>query len=92
MSPSGTAGVLCEWRCCCAVFIGLTMGLCAFLVDVLLETLNNWKFGAVNSVIRNRGGFWRPYLAYLGFCLLYSGDHSCFVRQHQRRTTSPVTV
>ena len=51
------------------------MGLCAFLVDVLLETLNNWKFGAVNSIIRNRGGFWRPYLAYLGFCLLYSGHH-----------------
>ena len=60
MSFSGTAGVLCKWRYCCAVFIGLTMGLCAFLVDVLLETLNNWKFGAVNSVIRNRGGFWLP--------------------------------
>ena len=56
-----------------AVFIGLAMGLCAFFVDVSLETLNNWKFGAVNSLIRSRGGFWRPYLAFLGFCLLYSG-------------------
>ena len=56
-----------------AVFIGLTMGLCAFLVDVSLETLNNWKFGAVNSIIRSRGGFWRPYLAFIGICLLYSG-------------------
>jgi len=49
------------------------MGLCAFLVDVSLEALNNWKFGAVNSVIRNGGGFWRPYLAFTGICLLYSG-------------------
>lgn len=57
-----------------AVFIGLTMGLCAFFVDVSLETLNNWKFGAVNSVIRHQGGFWRPYLAFTGFCLLYSGE------------------
>ncbi len=56
-----------------AVFIGLAMGLCAFLVDVSLETLNNWKFGAVNSVIRSRGGFWRPYLAFIAICLLYSG-------------------
>ena len=75
---SGTSGWVCKWHYCCAVFIGLTMGLCAFLVDVLLETLNNWKFGAVNSVIRTRGGFWRPYLAYLGFCLLYSGHHCTF--------------
>ena len=59
--------------CLIAVFIGLAMGLCAFLVDVSLEALNNWKFGAVNSVIRNRGGFWRPYLAFTGICLLYSG-------------------
>ncbi len=56
-----------------AVFIGLAMGLCAFLVDISLETLNNWKFGAVDSVIRSRGGFWRPYLAFIGICLLYSG-------------------
>ena len=51
------------------------MGLCAFLVDVALETLNNWKFGAVNSVIRDRGGFWQPYLTFLAFCLAYSGGH-----------------
>ena len=52
------------------------MGLCAFVVDIGLETLNNWKFGAVNSVIRSHGGFWRPYLTFLGFCLLYSGTAS----------------
>ena len=49
------------------------MGLCAFLVDAALETLNNWKFGAVNSVIRSQGGFWQPYLTFLAFCLTYSG-------------------
>lgn len=56
-----------------AVFIGLTMGLCAFLVDVSLEMLNNWKFGAVKSVIRSKGGFWRPYLTFFVICLTYSG-------------------
>ena len=49
------------------------MGLCAFLVDVALETLNNLKFGAVKSVIQDRGGFWQPYLTFLAFCLAYSG-------------------
>ena len=36
--------------CVAAVLIGLTMGLCSFCVDVGLETLNNWKFGAVKQV------------------------------------------
>ena len=62
-----------RWLCAGAVFIGLAMGLCAFLVDVALETLNNWKFGAVKSVTRDRGGFWQPYLTFLAFCLAYSG-------------------
>ena len=61
--------------CAGAVFIGLAMGLCAFLVDVALETLNNWKFGVVKSVIRDRGGFWQPYLTFLAICLAYSGWH-----------------
>jgi chloride channel 7 len=47
------------------------MGAAAFCVDVLLEKLNSWKFGAVVAVIRGRGGFWAPYLAYLAFCLGY---------------------
>ncbi len=33
-----------------AVFIGLSMGLCSFCVDIALETLNNWKFGSVAQV------------------------------------------
>ena len=57
----------------CAVFIGLSMGFVAFCVDVTLETLNNWKFGAVAGVIRDRGGFWLPYLIQLAFCMGYSG-------------------
>ncbi|CAL5218915.1 g661 [Coccomyxa viridis] len=68
-----------SWRWAFAFFIGLAMGLCAFLVDISLETLNNWKFGAVDSVIRSRGGFWRPYLAFIGICLLYSGISGALV-------------
>ena len=49
------------------------MGCVAFCVDVALERLNNWKFGAVVGVIRNRGGFWQPYFTQLAFCLGYSG-------------------
>ena len=55
----------------CTVFIGASMGFAAFCVDVLLEKLNNWKFGAVVAVIRTRGGFWLPYLTLLAFCLGY---------------------
>ena len=59
--------------CYHAVFIGLSMGFVAFCVDVTLETLNNWKFGAVAGVVRDRGGFWLPYLTQLAFCMGYSG-------------------
>ena len=37
-----------------AVFIGLSMGTFAFLVDVGLETLNNWKFDATREAIKAR--------------------------------------
>lgn len=37
-----------------AVFIGLSMGTLAFLVDVGLETLNNWKFDATREAIKAR--------------------------------------
>ena len=62
-----------------AVFIGLSMGFCAFCVDISLETLNNWKFGSVKRVIRERGGFWAPYLTFLTFCLAYSGISGAIV-------------
>ena len=75
LQTAGGHAIAGETVCACAVFIGLAMGLCAFLVDVALETLNNWKFGAVKSVIRDRGGFWQPYLTFLAFCLAYSGQH-----------------
>ena len=37
-------------NCAFAVLIGLTMGLCSFIVDISLETLNNWKFRSVKAV------------------------------------------
>lgn len=35
-----------------AVFIGLSMGTLAFLVDISLETLNNWKYDATREAIK----------------------------------------
>ena len=35
-----------------AVFIGLSMGTLAFVVDASLETLNNWKFDATREAIK----------------------------------------
>lgn len=67
-----SAPLINEWmRGLHAVFIGASMGATAFCVDILLEKLNNWKFGAVVAVIRARGGFWLPYLTLLAFCLGY---------------------
>ena len=56
-----------------AVFIGLSMGACAFAVDILLETLNTWKFNATREAIKAGEGFWRPYSVFMAFCLGYSG-------------------
>lgn len=55
------------------------MGFCAFCVDVGLETLNSWKFGAVKEVVRNYGGFWGPYATFLAFCLVYAGVSGAIV-------------
>ncbi len=55
------------------------MGCCAFCVDIGLETLNSWKFGAVKRVIREHGGFWGPYVTFLAFCLTYSGISGAIV-------------
>ncbi len=57
-----------------AVFIGISMGFLSFCVDLALETLNTWKFGATRAVIRKNGGFWAPYMTFItismGYCLL----------------------
>lgn len=55
-----------------AVLIGLTMGLLAFLVDVVLQRLNSWKYTAVKRVIVSHGGFWAPYMVWLVFTMGYS--------------------
>lgn len=55
-----------------AAGIGVTMGLCAFIVDLALEILNSWKFNTVKTVIRNAGGFWPPYIAFLFFTMGFS--------------------
>ena len=55
-----------------AVLIGLTMGLLAFLVDVVLQRLNSFKYSAVKHVIVSHGGFWAPYMVWLVFTMGYS--------------------
>lgn len=55
-----------------AAAIGMTMGFCAFIVDLALEILNSWKFNTVKNVIRNAGGFWAPYIAFLFFTMGFS--------------------
>ena len=55
-----------------AVLIGVTMGLLAFLVDVALQRLNSFKYGAVKHVISHHGGFWAPYMVWLVFTMGYS--------------------
>ena len=58
------------------------MGLCAFLVDLLLEILNSWKFDSVKTAIASAGGFWAPYVAFLFFTMgfsLVSGSLVSFV-------------
>lgn len=57
---------------CCAVLIGVSMGLLAFLVDIVLQRLNSFKFGAVRSVVSNHGGFWAPYMVWLCFTMGYA--------------------
>lgn len=48
------------------------MGLLAFLVDIVLQRLNSFKFGAVRSVVSNHGGFWAPYMVWLCFTMGYA--------------------
>ena len=64
---------------CCAVAIGLAAGVAAFIADASLEAFNNWKFGTVKRVIREEGGFWVPYFAFIAFCLFFSFIAGCMV-------------
>lgn len=51
----------------------------AFLVDVVLQRLNSFKYGAVKHVITSHGGFWAPYLVWLVFTMGYSALSSYLV-------------
>ncbi len=55
------------------------MGVCAFAVDVALETLNTWKFAAVRAAVRAGEGFWAPYAVFMAFCLAYAGAGGALV-------------
>lgn len=55
-----------------AVLIGVSMGLLAFLVDIVLQRLNSFKFNAVRSVVSHHGGFWAPYMVWLCFTMGYA--------------------
>lgn len=57
----------------------MSMGLCAFVVDLALEVLNSWKFDSVQSTIASAGGFWPPYLAFLFFTMGFSLMSACLV-------------
>ena len=63
----------------CAVAIGIAAGIAAFIADASLEGLNDWKFAAVKKAIRNDGGFWGPYFAFIAFCLFFAAIAGCAV-------------
>lgn len=44
----------------------------AFLVDIMLQRLNSFKFNAVKSVVSHHGGFWAPYIVWLCFTMGYA--------------------
>jgi len=48
------------------------MGMLAFLVDIVLQRLNSFKYTAVKTVVAHRGGFWAPYVVWLVFTMGYS--------------------
>lgn len=48
------------------------MGMLAFLVDIVLQRLNSFKYTAVKTVVANHGGFWAPYMVWLVFTMGYS--------------------
>lgn len=55
------------------------MGVCAFMVDLALETLNSWKFDSVKTAIARTDSFWPPYLAFLFFNMGFSLLSGCLV-------------
>lgn len=48
------------------------MGMLAFLVDIVLQRLNSFKYTAVKTVVAHHGGFWAPYMVWLVFTMGYS--------------------
>ncbi|DBA70944.1 TPA: hypothetical protein ACH3X2_011387 [Trebouxia sp. C0005] len=61
-----------SWRWLLSFLIGVTMGMLAFLVDIVLQRLNSFKYTAVKTVVANHGGFWAPYMVWLVFTMGYS--------------------
>ena len=64
---------------CCAVFIGASMGFCAFLVDIFLQIMNSAKYEAVEHVVGHTRGFWAPYIVWLCFTIGFSTLSGCIV-------------
>ena len=64
---------------CCAVFIGASMGFCAFLVDIFLQIMNSAKYEAVEHVVGHTGGFFAPYIVWLCFTIGFSTISGCIV-------------
>lgn len=48
------------------------MGVLAFLVDIVLQRLNSFKYTAVKTVVSHHGGFWAPYMVWLVFTMGYA--------------------
>ena len=44
----------------------------AFIVDIVLQRLNSFKFNAVKAVVSHHGGFWAPYIVWLCFTMGYA--------------------
>ena len=63
----------------CAVFIGASMGFCAFLVDIFLQIMNSAKYEAVEHVVGHTGGFFAPYIVWLCFTIGFSTISGCIV-------------
>lgn len=60
------------WRWLLSALIGITMGCLAFGVDSGIEALNTWKLNTTLDVLTQYGGFWMPYLTFVGIAVMYA--------------------
>lgn len=62
-----------------AVFIGVAVGIFAFVVGLSIEGLNRLKFDTIRGMIHDHGGFLAPYCTMMFFCMGYAAISSCVV-------------